>query len=195
MKYFLDTEFIENGETIDLISIGVICEDGRTYYAQNARCNFKKASDWVWRNVFPHLLEFNMCGNRSCTPPSRSLDSKLDEKCHNPDCYWRSKYEIREEVKLFCDPLKYGNPEFWGYYCDYDWVVFCQLFGAMIELPKGFPMYCQDVKQLCDSKGNPTIPKPEKEIHHALVDAEWIKFAYHFLTETSNIPIKEKLGF
>lgn len=34
---------------------------------------------------------------------------------------------------------------------DYDWVVLCQLYGTMMDLPKGWPMYCRDVKQLCDS--------------------------------------------
>ncbi len=29
MRYFLDTEFYEDGKTIDLISIGIVAEDGR----------------------------------------------------------------------------------------------------------------------------------------------------------------------
>jgi len=35
---------------------------------------------------------------------------------------------------------------------DYDWVLFCSLFGRMIDLPKGFPMYCIDLKQTLDEK-------------------------------------------
>lgn len=46
--------------------------------------------------------------------------------------------------------LIYNQPEFYAYYADYDWVVFCWLFGRMIDLPKGFPMYCKDLKQLVD---------------------------------------------
>jgi hypothetical protein len=42
------------------------------------------------------------------------------------------------------------NTQFYGYYSDYDWVVFCWLFGKMIDLPKGFPMYCIDLKQESD---------------------------------------------
>ena len=33
MRYFYDCEFIEDGRTIDLVSIGVVAEDGREYYA------------------------------------------------------------------------------------------------------------------------------------------------------------------
>ena len=32
-RFFIDTEFVEDGKTIDLISIGIVCEDGREFYA------------------------------------------------------------------------------------------------------------------------------------------------------------------
>ena len=67
MKYFLDTEFIEDGVKIDLISIGIVAEDNRSLYMQNVECAFGYASDWVWRNVFPHLVHFNLKGMRSCS--------------------------------------------------------------------------------------------------------------------------------
>lgn len=192
-KYFLDTEFIENGSTIDLISIGIVCEDGRTYYAQNLKCDFTKASDWVWRNVFPHLLHFDMRGVRGCMgmPAIGTLSNARQSKCGNAEqpCPWRERYEIRNEVLEFMDVEKHGKPEVWGYYADYDWVAFCQLFGTMMELPKGFPMYCRDIKQWADMLGNPPLPKPEVEIHHALVDAQGVQEMHEFLKKYSTITI------
>lgn len=76
-----------------------------------------------------------------------------------------------------------AEPEFWGYYADYDWVVFCWLFGSMIDLPKGWPMYCRDIKQLADSLGNPTLPEQTSTEHHALADARWNFEAWKFLKE------------
>lgn len=35
MKYWFDTEFIEDGKTIDLLSIGIVSEEGHTLYAEN----------------------------------------------------------------------------------------------------------------------------------------------------------------
>ena len=35
MKYWMDTEFIERPYTIDLISIGIVAEDGREFYAES----------------------------------------------------------------------------------------------------------------------------------------------------------------
>ncbi len=86
--------------------------------------------------------------------------------------YGKSNEQIAREIVRFIDerdngilPVggEYVNPpykvcttnvEFYGYYCDYDWVLFCSLFGKMIELPKGFPMYCRDLKQMFDEKAN-----------------------------------------
>jgi len=153
MKYWYDTEFIEDGKTIDLISIGIVAEDGREYYAINIGCDFSHANQWVRDNVIAHL---GPLGNKF-------------------------KDNIRDDVLAFCDREKYGKPEFWGYYSAYDHVALCQLFGTMMELPKGWPMYTRDIKQLCDSLGNPKLPEQGKGEHHALADARWNRQAWEFL--------------
>ena len=97
------------------------------------------------------------------------------------------------------------NTEFYGYYSDYDWVVFCWLFGRMIDLPEGFPMYCIDLKQELDNKadrlrlpntelskeqmietikGTANYPKQTNE-HNALSDARWNYELYKFLNTFS----------
>ncbi len=85
----------------------------------------------------------------------------------------------------------YGKPELWGYYSSYDHVAFCQLFGTMMDLPKGFPMYTRDIKQLCDSIGNPRLPEQGKGEHNALLDAKWNKIAWEYLRDYP-IAAKEK---
>lgn len=155
MRYFLDTEFIEYPNTIDLISIGIRSQDDRNYYAESAAVNWGRSSDWVKQNVRPHLGD-----------PGQRL--------------WPS--EIRDEILAFIGDDK---PEFWGYYADYDWVVFCWLFGSMVDLPKGWPMYCRDIKQWADQLGNPKLPEQETDEHHALADAKWNKVAFDFLAALS----------
>jgi hypothetical protein len=71
--------------------------------------------------------------------------------------------------------------------CSYDWVVLCQLFGTMMDLPKGWPMYCRDVKQLADSLGNPKLPDQKTAEHHALSDAVWTQEAWQFLQGHSEV--------
>lgn len=129
----------------------MVREDGATYYAENLNCDRDRASDWVKENVFPHLKWSHETG--------------------------RLRSEITTEVLVFAG----DKPEFWAYYADYDWVVLCQLFGRMIDLPKGWPMYCRDLKQLCDEMGNPKLPTQINVEHHALDDALWTKAAWEFL--------------
>ena len=147
MKIWFDTEFIEDGKTINLISIGIVCEDGISYYAENAECKLEMASPWVRENVFPSLQGGGI--------PRRVIAN-----------------EIRRIVG--------DKPEFWAYYADYDWVALCQLYGTMMDLPKGWPMYCKDIKQLADSIGNPLLPENKRE-HNALGDALWARSAWDFL--------------
>jgi hypothetical protein len=82
------------------------------------------------------------------------------------------------------------HPEFWGYYADYDWVAFCWIFGKMIDLPKGWPMYCRDLKQWSDDIGAATnVPPPKfegpKGEHNALADARWNKELHRYLETLS----------
>lgn len=65
MRFWFDTEFIEDGRTIDLVSIGMVSEDGRKFYAEPAECDLSRASPWVVTNVLPQLH-----GRK--TPPSSS---------------------------------------------------------------------------------------------------------------------------
>jgi hypothetical protein len=150
MRVFFDTEFIEDGKTIDLMSIGAIREDGEQYYAEVIECDLSRASLWVQTNVIPHLRG--------------GVDRLV-------------RADIALDLKRFMGP----NPEIWAYYADYDWVALCQLYGSMVDRPKGWPMYCRDVKQLCDSKGNPTLPEQTSQEHNALLDAVWTKAAWEFL--------------
>lgn len=164
MRFWFDTEFIEDGKTIDLISIGIVAEDGREFYAINSECDLSRASDWVKDNVIVHLRA-------------------------SPENYL-TRAQIKNAVLQFVNeyPITTGptKPEFWAYYADYDWVALCQLFGAMIDLPKGWTMYCRDVKQLCDDLGNPELPKQKTTEHHALADAKWTREAWEFLQTRKN---------
>jgi 3' exoribonuclease, RNase T-like len=156
MKFFLDTEFIERGRNypVTLVSIGIVAEDGREFYAISSEFDPNTASQWVKDNV---------------------LSTLGSEKRQTVD-------EIVSGVIEFIWPdVGREEPAFFGYYCDYDWVVFCQMFGTMMDLPRGFPMYCRDLKQMCDEQGNPKLPKQGKGEHNALNDAKWNKLAYEFL--------------
>ncbi len=167
MKYFYDTEFIEDGKTIDLISIGIVCEDGRTYYAISKEFNPEKADQWVKDNVLSKLPERNV----------NLLDPSISPRVKEESLLWKSREEIKNDIVEFIGEDK---PELWAYYADYDHIALCQLFGRMIDLPENFPFYTMDIKQFCKSLGDPQLPEQENE-HDALDDAKWNKIAYEYL--------------
>jgi hypothetical protein len=194
MNYFIDTEFHEYAKqpkklgfsigkaipTIDLISIGIVSEDGREYYAICKDFDVDAAwdNDWLQENVLQSIWNewyqslsagFKYFYGSSYRFTKKGFKKLLQE-------FGKSREQISNEIRCFIDNKSQVN--FYAYYADYDWVVFCWLFGRMMDLPKGFPMYCKDLKQIMDSKGldsdwkDTNCPDPEGE-HNALVDAKW----------------------
>jgi len=153
MKVFFDTEFIDNGKTIELISIGLICENERTYYAESSEIDLTTTDKWIQQNVIPNL-----------------------EGPKIP----------REHIAIDIQRIIGDRPEFWSYYASYDWVVLCQLYGKMINIPTNWPLYVKDLKLLAEFKGNPKLPKQKSSKHHALNDALWLKEVYEFLKGIKN---------
>lgn len=195
MKYFLDTEFHEYKkkplfgkavDTIELISIGIVAEDGREFYAISKEFDVKAAwkNNWLRENVLMNIYNEKVHGDMRnvSTFSYRSIKAIIKG-------FGKSNKQIAEDIKDFVSrkdisdrknkvyndiimDTMYGKntreawssyeermiileshndlPEFYGYYSDYDWIVFCWLFGRMIDLPKGFPMYCLDLKQSLD---------------------------------------------
>ncbi|MEU7869765.1 polyadenylate-specific 3'-exoribonuclease AS [Dactylosporangium sp. NPDC049140] len=148
-RYFYDCEFIEDGRLIDLVSIGVVDEHGREYYAVSTEFDDSRAVSWVRRNVLDKL-------------PSPS------------DKAWRSREGIRADLLDFLtEPLRSGAAdeiELWAWYAAYDHVALAQLWGSMPALPREIPRFTKDLRQLWDDAGRPPLPVAEGR-HDALVDA------------------------
>lgn len=194
MLYFIDEEFIEDGKTIDLVSIGIIAEDGRELYLQSVAFDPDKASQWVQDHVFSSLV---VCPHLSGN--TRGRDAHVYGQCtfEEPDkgiagaytdCPWRTREQIKREILAFMDIEKYGKPVLIGYYSAYDHVAFCQIFGTMMDLPRGFPMYTKDIKQMCNSLGNPKLPEQGEGEHNALSDAKHNRVMYEFLLNYQGEP-------
>lgn len=264
MNYFLDTEFLEGTQktwlgritkpTIDLISIGIVDENGREYYAISKDFNLKEAWNrfdwkevkegiggyqvtrrkkhyWIRENVLRPIFDdlrnkcqeeineslrvfrrSNMVPNKIykllyLQQPTNKFTLKNLRKLIKK--HGKSNAQIAEEVREIVSvrnekhtgiyPNTYTeNVRFYTYYGSYDHVVFCWLFGRMIDLPKGFPMYTRDLKQMLDEKADsskiplvsrskdlnikshPNYPKQTNE-HSALHDARWNRELHKFI--------------
>ncbi len=153
MKYFFDTEFIDYIQPVP-ISLGIVSEDDREYYAEFAKVDWSLDFDgWHAENTRPHLL-------------GQSKTAILIAR------------EVEEFVRNDHDP------EFWGYVCAYDWVVLCGLFGRMIDRPATWPSYANDLKPWANRLGVTHKPVPEGATHNSLADARGNRAFHGLLLST-----------
>lgn len=173
MRIFYDTEFIDNGETIGLISIGMVREDGKTYYAINRDMNFSaiQGNQWLVQNVMKYLPV--------------QMGKNTPWNVDNPDIvHVKSKRVIAREIRTFC--TENGTPELWAWYAAYDHVVLSQIFGRMLDLPEDMPMYTMDLKQEHHRLGFPRLPEQRGGEHNALADAQHNKVVWDYLQKYSD---------
>jgi 3'-5' exoribonuclease-like protein len=160
-RYFYDCEFIEDGRVVDLVSIGVVDENGREFYAVSTEFDASRALPWVRKHV-------------------------LDKLPSPADPAWRSRARIRDELWEFLVLPVRDRPqekiELWAWFAAYDHVALAQLWGAMPQLPREIPRLTKDLRQLWEERGRPKLPAPEASRHDALVDARHNLARWHAMT-------------
>lgn len=175
MKIYYDAEFIEDGRTIDLISIGMIAEDGRELYAVNTDMPVRRIRkhQWLMLNVVPGLPMIH--GDQRNSLHARDALDLLD---YGHPAVKHRRY-IRDEVLQFVQATP--DPELWSWYAAYDHVVLAQLFGQMVDLPRDVPMWTNDLQQEAHRIGVTELPAQPSGHHNALADARHHRVIGRFL--------------
>lgn len=173
MRIYYDLEFIEyrtgwfrKRYTIDLISIGMVANDGREYYAVNRDMPVRRIRrhKWLMDNVVPHLPKGH--GDQKLSMPKRWL-------FHYADRTVKPEPQIAAEVAAFVQATP--DVELWANYGAYDHVRLCWLLGLMIDKPSGVPMFTHDLQQELARLGirDDDLPKQVLGLHDALADARY----------------------
>jgi hypothetical protein len=158
-------------DTIELISLGLVREHGPEgsivgIELISKEFDMKAAWDneWLRKNVLIPIYK-KILWNYSPNATFNDEDIEFERVQEVIEANGLTREEIKERILKFVDARPYDKvithkdgkksfgrttPEFWAYYADYDWVVFCWIFGRMIDLPDDFPMYCGDLKQFLD---------------------------------------------
>lgn len=132
MKIFFDTEFTGLHKNTTLISIGLVDENGRTFYAEFLGYNSNQVDDWIKENVITNL-KYSTCIDNWCNKDPEHFE------CVGYTYYikrlledWLSEYDY---VELVSDC------------CHYDMVLFIDIFGGAFDIPKNVNAVCHDINQ------------------------------------------------
>lgn len=133
MKIFFDTEFTGLHKNTTLISIGMIAEDGKTFYAEFTDYNEKQCNDWILNNVINNL----------------KYNDKEDWCCNYDNDHLEvvgAKAYIRLQLKQWL-LSNYDYIELVSDCCHYDMVLFIDIFGGAFDIPSQICPACHDINQ------------------------------------------------
>jgi hypothetical protein len=170
VKVFLDTEFTGLHRNTTLISLGLVSEDDRTFYAEFNDYDRAQIDDWLKDNVIPNL-EF---ANLHAVTPALALNSHAMKA---------NRTAIARALSQWL--AQFESIEVWADYPAYDWLLFCDLLGGALSLPEQVAKNPWDVATLLNVAGfDPQISREEftglsdLKLHHALDDAKLAKACY-----------------
>ena len=205
MRVYYDCEFLDDGSSISLISIGMVAEDGREYYAVNSDAPWDriKQHDWLVRNVLPPLPVINRNGldayvraSPNVHPRPTRMRPTLGSQTPSPNVHprptlvlvdvdtthtqVRPHWVIANEVRDFLAATP--DVELWAWYGAYDFVALAQLWGPLVGAPGSMPKWTNDLRQEYTRLGEPAgLPEQESGVHNALADARHLRVRAEWL--------------
>lgn len=168
----------------DLISIGLVSEDGKELYCEISDDKLKWTDDWIAENVLANTIYYG----------GKEVSSIVNEE----DYFVGSKIEIQGVLRNWL--RQFDSVQLVSDVCHYDMVLFIDLFGTAFDLPKNVSASCHDINQdianyyyITESEafevGREDILKDndvfvEGEKHNSLYDAKVIKEIYNIVTDS-----------
>ena len=181
MKIFFDTEFTGLHKGTTLISLGMISEDGKKFYAEFDDYDRSQVTDWINQNVLAH--RWCLSGRFDWDIPSYYVYGDKGRVKHILSQY----LEQFDEVELVSDCS------------NYDMTLFIDIFGTAFDLPKNVCPVCydlnQDIAKFHEVNGRTAFDISREEIlnthnikilgqkHNALYDAEVIMALYNIINK------------
>jgi len=183
-KVFFDTEFTGLHQKTTLISIGLISECGKTFYAEFLDFDESQINDWLRENVIKNM---QFLWHRKNEPKSMTRYNTNGDALDKVEVYGKTetiKIRIAEWLEQF------EQVEIWSDCLSYDWVLFNEIFGHAFNIPKNVYYIPFDICTLFKVKGiDPDISREEfanmkdgSQKHNALWDAKVIKRCFELMS-------------
>lgn len=131
MNIYFDCEFTGLKQDTTLISIGLVSDDGKEFYAEFTDYDWESAyaDKWILENVVDKLY-YRTSGSDKIYIPNYYIGKRKDISTMLRN--WLNQFD---EVQLVSDV------------CHYDFVLFISLFGSAFDLPKNISPCCHDINQ------------------------------------------------
>lgn len=194
-KIFFDTEFTGLHQKTTLISIGLVSECGKSFYAEFTDYDRLQVDDWIQTNVIDKLIlqheqrkgiEYFGIGQE---------DSVIGDTA-----------TVRKWLETWLK--QFPQVQMWGDCISYDWVLFCQIWGHAFNIPNNIYYIPFDIstllfKQLGDADYSRKklaygdtyseyVGFKDKE-HNALWDAKTIRECYKKISELEDVGYLQRL--
>lgn len=200
-KIFFDTEFTGLHKNTSLISIGLISECGKTFYAEFTDFDINQVDSWLKENVTSNLKYFTLDdiafwkSNADIDKTKNqvpNISGRLFDPLYLPDnnvSVFGNTKGINQQLNFWL--MQFENIEIWSDCLSYDWVLFNNIFGGAFDIPKNIYYIPFDLCTLMKIKEiDPDISREEfikdwviiqGNKHNALYDAKVIKACYEKL--------------
>jgi hypothetical protein len=192
-KLFFDLEFSGLHKLTTAISIGIVAEDGRKYYAEFTDFDKYQIDDFLRKTVLPKRIlgEYNF--ETDYDPKAETVLVKGDiDVVYSTLLEWLKPYEE-------------NGVEMWGDLLSYDWVLFINIFGNGLALPKfidyipmdlctALPLMGEkkDVDRDIFAYGEEVAKSKKANKHNSLYDAETQLEVYKKLVQKISKPAEEE---
>lgn len=131
MKVFFDTEFTGLHKNTTLISIGLVSEDNRCFYAELTDYDDKQCDEWIQKNVLDHLYT--------------RYPKNVKEAPYIPNLHVGNKWEVAKALHIWFK--QFDTVELVSDVCHYDMVLLIDMFGGAFDLPSNVGASCYDINQ------------------------------------------------
>ena len=193
-KLFLDTEFTGLHQATTLISLGIVSECGKTFYAEFTDYDRTQLNDWLEENIIPNTWV-------AVHEPITSMGEVVgDSRWADVHVFGSSDY-----IKPFLEEWlsQFEKIVIWSDCLSYDWVLFCNIWGHAFSIPENIYYIAMDICTVFEMNNiDPDISREEyceienfteektkvlyndfKSVkHNALWDAFIIRECYNKLT-------------
>ncbi|WP_456377582.1 3'-5' exoribonuclease domain-containing protein [Thiolapillus sp.] len=142
MNLYLDTEFTGLRQDAMLISLALVADDGRAFYAEFTDFDRARCDDWIRQNVLVHCRW--LADEARMPAPGRWREGDLV-----------LVLDDREGVRAALGDwlARFDAVEVWADCPPWDWVLFCELFGGAFGLPDNIHYLPMDLATLFKARG------------------------------------------